>query len=69
MAVACCGAGLPRALQKAWRKGISAGNRPDNPRQESSPGCWVTEQGGDLGLLLKCLQKRKSGQMMLASLP
>lgn len=27
------------------------------------------EQGGDPGLLLRCLQKRKIGQMMLASLP
>lgn len=48
---------------------LSAGNRLDNPRQKSSPGCWLMEQGGDLGLLLRCLQKCKSGQMMLASLP
>lgn len=48
---------------------MSARNRLDNPRQESSPGCWVMEHGGDLGLLLRCLQKHKIEQMMLASLP
>lgn len=66
MAVARCGTGLPRAQQRAWRTGLSAGNRADNPKQESSPSCWVMEEGGgDPGLLLRRSQERSSGQTML----